>query len=181
MSETILGTAVDFLESFGFFDVILPFLLVFTVVFGILEKTKIFGTNPDGTPKKNINSMVAFVIGFFVVAAREIVASLQEALPIVALLLIAVVSFLILMGSFVSGKEEFNFFKLLAGWKLPLAIIFFGAIILIFLHSFGFLLPIIDYIFGAGIAIFLMVVFILVIGGIVAFVVGGRDDSGGDE
>ena len=180
MAETILGSAVDFLENFGFFDVILPFLLVFTVVFGILEKTKIFGTNPDGTPKKNLNSMVAFVMGFFVVAAKEIVASIQESMPLVVLILLAVLSFLILMGSFVSGKDEFDFFKLLESWKLPLAGIFFVSVALIFIHSFGWLIPIVEYLVGQGIAIFLMIVFILIIAGIIAYVVSGREETGGE-
>ncbi|MBT3984811.1 hypothetical protein HOD38_00795 [archaeon] len=174
MSETILGAAVEFLEEFGFFDVILPFLLVFTVVFGILEKTRVFGTY-DGAPKKNINSMVAFVIAFFVVAAKEIVDAMKESLPIVALLLIAIVSFLMLVGSFASGKEEFDFLKSFESWKLPLAGVFGLSIFLIFLHSFGWLTPITDYLFGDGVVIFILVAVILVIGGIIAFVVGGRD------
>src|SRR3989344_2060049 len=66
MAATVLGDAVKLLQDFGFFDVILPFLLVFTVVFGILEKTKIFGTEGEkGHPKKNIDAMVAFVIAIF--------------------------------------------------------------------------------------------------------------------
>ena len=84
MATTVLGEAIDLLQDFGFFDVVLPFLLVFTIVFGILEKTKIFGTEKfkgNDIPKKNLNAMVAFSIAFFVVAAKEIVASLQESLP----------------------------------------------------------------------------------------------------
>jgi len=38
---SVLGDALGFLTDFGLFDVILPFLLVFAVVFGILEKTRI--------------------------------------------------------------------------------------------------------------------------------------------
>ena len=37
--ETII-----FFEELGVYDVILPFLLVFCIVFAILEKSKIFGT-----------------------------------------------------------------------------------------------------------------------------------------
>ena len=33
-----------FFEQIGIYDVVLPFLLVFTIVFAILEKTKLFGT-----------------------------------------------------------------------------------------------------------------------------------------
>lgn len=176
MAETILGAAVEFLESFGFFDVILPFLLVFTVVFGILEKTKIFGTY-DNKPKKNINSMVAFVIAFFVVAAKQIVQAIQDALPMVALFLVAIICFLMLVGSFASSEKEFNFMDMFKNWQGYIAGIFVLAVILIFLNAFGFLSPVTEYLMGQGQAVFLMVVFILIIGGIVAFVVSGRGEK----
>ena len=35
---------IEFFDSIGLFDVVLPFLLVFTIVFAILEKTKVLGT-----------------------------------------------------------------------------------------------------------------------------------------
>ena len=46
-----------------FVETILPFLLVFTLVFAILEKTKILG---DG--KRQIDAIVALVIGLIFVA-----------------------------------------------------------------------------------------------------------------
>ena len=42
---------------------ILPFLLVFFIVFGILEKTKLFGDD-----KKQLNALTAFIIGLIFVA-----------------------------------------------------------------------------------------------------------------
>jgi hypothetical protein len=70
MVTTPLGNAINFLKELGFFDVVLPFLLVFTIVFAILEKTRILGTMKvsDGTDvaNKNLNSVVAFVIGLLV-------------------------------------------------------------------------------------------------------------------
>lgn len=173
MAETVLGDAVELLKDFGFFDVILPFLLVFTVVFGILEKTKIFGTEKIGDkdyPKKNINAMVAFVIAFFVLAAKEIIASFQESLPIVSLFLVAIISFLMLVGSFSSSKEEFNFMDMFQGWKTPLAIVFTISIIAIFFHSFGWLEPIYEYITGRGNDVFIIAVFIGIIAAVVGFV-----------
>lgn len=171
MAETVLGDAVELLKDFGFFDVILPFLLVFTVVFGILEKTKIFGTEGEKAhPKKNINAMVAFVIAFFVLAAKEIISSFQESLPIVSLILVAIVSFLMLVGSFSSGKEEFNFMDMFKGWKTPLAVVFVISIVAIFFHSFGWLEPIYDYITGRGKDMFIILVFVGIIAGVVGFV-----------
>ena len=173
MAETVLGDAVELLQDFGFFDVILPFLLVFTIVFGILEKTKIFGTdkiNERDYTRKNINSMVAFVIAFFVIAAKEIVASIQTSLPMVSLILIAIICFLLLIGAFVSGKEEFDFIKVFDGWKGWLAGLFLVSIVGIFFESFGWLDPIIEYITGRGQDVFIIIVFIGIIGGVIAFV-----------
>jgi len=122
-----LEIAVNFLKDFGFFDVVLPFLLVFTIVFAILEKTMILGKEKIGTedrPKKNLNSMVAFVIALFVVAASNVVAVLQESLPMITLVLVIIISLMLLIGSFV-GNEEFSFKndKLMKGFLVFLVII----------------------------------------------------------
>ncbi len=173
MAETVLGDAVELLQDFGFFDVILPFLLVFTIVFGVLEKTKIFGTATIGGnayTKKNINAMVAFVIAFFVIAAKQVVTTIQASLPMVSLVLIAIISFLMLIGSFASGKEEFNFLELFSGWKGFLAGLFLLTIVAIFFQSVGWLDPIIDWISGRGKDMFIIIVFLGIIAGVVYFV-----------
>ena len=62
---------LEFLDTLGVYDVLLPFILVFAIMFAILEKSKVLGTETKGDvtiPKRNINSLVAFVIAFFVVA-----------------------------------------------------------------------------------------------------------------
>ncbi len=131
-----LVKALDFLKDFGFFEVILPFLLVFTLVFAILEKTKLFGEeNVKGEkyPRKNVDAMIAFVIAFFVIAATNVVGIIKEAMPKISLVLIILISFMLLAGSFM-GDKQFNFeenkiFK----WFLIL-VIFIG-ILLIFLSS----------------------------------------------
>lgn len=53
-------------ERIGLTDVILPFILVFTLVFAVLQKSKVLGIDKKGNPKANYNAMVAFVIAFFV-------------------------------------------------------------------------------------------------------------------
>ena len=49
-------------ESIGVFDIILPLLLIFTIVFAVLDRTQIFGKN-----KKSINAIVALSIAFFTI------------------------------------------------------------------------------------------------------------------
>ena len=83
--------AVQVLVDFGLLDVVLPFVAVFAIVYATLERTKVLGR--DGS---RYNSIVAFVLGFFVVAAFELVNILQSvmqwsALAIIALVLVAIV------------------------------------------------------------------------------------------
>ena len=75
--ESVFRGVIEFLGKIGVYDVILPFLLVFTIIFAILEKTRVLGTEEiDGKKysKKNINAMVAFVMSFLVVASTKLVA-----------------------------------------------------------------------------------------------------------
>jgi hypothetical protein len=169
---TVLGDAVELLQDFGFFDVMLPFLLVFTIVFGILERTAIFGTEMiqgKEYSKKNINAMLSFTIAFFVVTAKEIVVAIQEALPMVSLMLIAVISFLLLVGSFVTN-QEFKFLDLFKGWTQPLAGLFFVSLVLIFFQSFGWLEPIWDWMNGFGSETFIIIIFTAITIGVIAYI-----------
>src|SRR3989344_6132406 len=133
-----LGKSVEFLRDFGLFDVILPFLLVFTVTFAVLEKTRILGsTKIHGTdesiPNKNLNAMVSFVVALLVVATANIVRALNESLPNIVLLLVASLSFLILIGIF--GKYELDFSEKHKKWNMAFIIIMFIGVILIFLNA----------------------------------------------
>ncbi len=181
MAETPLGAAVDFLQDFGFFDIVLPFLLVFTVVFGILEKTKIFGTEGAGetkTSRKNINSMVAFVVAFFVISTKEIVQSLKVSLPQVSLILVFLISFMLLAGSFFTSEKEFSFAER-KGWKVFLTLTLFVSLLGIFFNAIGWLDPILDY-FLSGSNSTLSSVFILlaIIVLVVVFIVKeGKEES----
>ena len=99
MAETsVFRNAIDFLNVVGVYDVILPFLLVFTIVFAILEKTKILGIEKAGDKvytKKNLNAMVAFISSFLVVASTKLVGVINEAVASVVLVLIVSVCFLL--------------------------------------------------------------------------------------
>jgi len=58
---------IEFFDKLGVFDVLLPFLLVFTLVYALLEKTRIFGVDRVGEmeySRKNLNAMTAFSIAF---------------------------------------------------------------------------------------------------------------------
>jgi hypothetical protein len=97
--QTIYG-----LEQYGLTDVLLPFLLIFAVVFAILQKVKIFGSD-----KKNINVILSLVIGLLVVIphvtnsypeGQDVVEIMNKAIPNVSIILVAIVMLLILVGVF---------------------------------------------------------------------------------
>jgi len=144
--STFRGT-LDFFQRLGVYDVVLPFLLIFTLVFAMMEKTKIFGTEKyDGKEltRKNLNGMTSFVVAFFVIASTRLVAIVNEVLANTVLLLLLVICFLLLAGSFHSGKEEFF---LQGKWKTFFMVIMFIGIVLIFLNALGWLQVIYENIF----------------------------------
>jgi hypothetical protein len=141
----VLAGSLSFFDRLGVFDVLLPFILVFTIVYAILEKTKIYGLEKvqkgDKTvevTRKNLNAMTAFCTAFFVVASSQLVAVINETLAHTVLILLLLLSFMLLVGSFHSGKEEFSLDQH-PGWKKAFMILVFIAIILVFANATGFL------------------------------------------
>src|SRR3989344_6291980 len=131
-----LGNAVEFLRNFGLFDIILPFLLIFTIVFAILEKTRILGVESEEKkiPKKNLNSMVAFTIGLLVVATNKVVTAINGALPNVILLLVISFAFLLLISIF-HKTGELDFKTAHGRWYMFFVFALFICVALIFLGS----------------------------------------------
>jgi hypothetical protein len=124
-----------FFDKIGVYDVILPFLLIFTIVFAILEKTKVFGMEDVEGKKmtrKNVNAMVAFAISFLVIASSRLVEIITTVSSWMVILLLASVLFLILAGSF--WKEGEGVF-LEGGWRLLFMVIMFVGIVAIFLEA----------------------------------------------
>jgi len=169
--ESTFRGVIGFFNKLGIYDVVLPFLLVFTIMFAILEKTRVLGTEKDekdrDMPKKNLNSLVAFCVGFFVVASSKIVAVINQSLANVVLLVLVSVCFLMLIGTF-RGTEEIKLSK-----DEPLMIFFMIAmgvgVVLIFLSALGWLMPIIDYLqanwnTNAVASIILIIVIIIFVG-----------------
>jgi hypothetical protein len=130
-----LSSAVDFLKDFGLFDVVLPFLLIFAIVFALLEKTRVLGTEEvDGKalPRRSINTLVSFAMALLVVAADQVVSTINEAIPHVALILVGLVSFMLLVGSLYK-EGEFDLKKHHKPWILG----FMGAILVVVLLIFA--------------------------------------------
>ena len=116
------------LDRWGLTDVLLPFLLIFVVVYAILQKTRILGDD-----RKNLNVIIAIVVGLLVViphvtgrfpANMDPVQILNDALPQVSVVLVAIIFLLILIGVF--GQEQVFLGVSMPGW-----IAFFSLVVII--------------------------------------------------
>ena len=117
------------LAGLGFYSFVLPWLLVFAVVLGVLNVSGVFGT------QKRINAIVAAVIAFFVTAFTPVGVSLAGyfttlfgvgAMTIAVLLLIVVLSGV--LGYKVKDFSSSAYYTPLIGIAvLVLAVLAFGA------------------------------------------------------
>ncbi|MCF7866078.1 hypothetical protein K9L67_00555 [Candidatus Woesearchaeota archaeon] len=106
-SSIIYGTNYDLLT-----DALLPFALIFTIVYSVLQKTKILGTEDDGkTPKKNFNVVLSLIMSMAVVIPHitraypnqwDVVTIINNFIPNVALVAVVVIMLLLILG--LSGK-----------------------------------------------------------------------------
>jgi len=110
------------------------FLLVFTIMYAILDKTKVLGTEGDG-PRKNLNAMASFVIAFLVIASTTLVSAISTFVSTIVLLVVLSVMFLLLVGSFTDPKEMKEGIFLPKEWRYGAMVVAFIGIILVFLYS----------------------------------------------
>lgn len=161
------------LDRWGIVDVMLPFLLIFVVIFAILQKTRILGEG-----KKNLNSVVALVVALLVVIQHvtgrfpsnvDPVVIMNNALPQLSLVLVAIVFLLIMIGVF--GSEEVFLGVTMPGWvtlvSTVIIVLIFGSSAGWWFGNFGVGL---QQFFGTeGVAVFIMIV---MFGVIIAWITG---------
>lgn len=152
MPQTVFRGIISFLADIGVYDVILPFVLSFSIVFAILEKTKVLGTEKikiDGkledVTRKNLNSMVAFVVAFLVVASGEIVRVINEAMANLVVLILVLVMFLMFVGSVAKSENDGFMFKADSKWYYFMISLILAGVLLIFLNALDWLEPFWDY------------------------------------
>lgn len=183
MTETPMGNAISFLEALGVYDVILPFLLVFTLMFALLEKTKVLGTEKvkiDGdihdVTRKNLNSMISLVIAFFVVASGQLVAIISEVLARMVVFIIAFFIFALTIGAFRRQTDEG--FEVEKPWIIIFSVSAFIALLFIFLDAVNVLEDVFGFIANYYTNEFFMsLVMLAILFGIVLFIVSPRRNS----
>jgi len=109
----------------------LPFLLIFFIVFGILEKTKLFG--PD---KKQLNALIAFVIGLILIGATSPTLTISNLILFLTVAIVVLFVALLLWG-FVAGEKGLKFENAPKALKWFIGIAIAVAVIVALLWALG--------------------------------------------
>jgi len=122
------------LFNMGIMDSLLPFLLVFTIIFAVLQRTRIIGEG-----HKNFNVIIAMIMAATVVVPHIISPSpndpvniINSALPSVSIVVVAIIMFLLVIGVFGANFD-------IAGTSIAtwVALLSAGIILFIFGSSAG--------------------------------------------
>jgi hypothetical protein len=106
-------------EQAGVFSYVLPFLLIFAMIYGLLNKLNFFGKKDDtGNGAKGINLVISVAVALMALQFNIVGVFFSEIFPKVGVGLAVILALLILMGLFWPSDNAFN-------W----AMVFFGLIV----------------------------------------------------
>jgi len=166
---------LQMLQNWGIIDGLLPFLLIFTLMFGVLQKVKVFKkTTAAGEVGDNkINGIIAAIIAALIVIPHVLggiypvgydpINIINQMLPSAGILLVAILLVLMMLG-LVGGKTEKE-----SGWMTWVVTIAIGILLLSIVSAIWPSIPILKYL-SADASLLALLIVILVFGLIVWFV-----------
>ena len=138
-------TLITLLNNLGFFNVILPFLLVYAIMYGILSKYKILGDpfaeGDKGKTTRSLISIVSAATGFFIVASSNVVLSLKTLIPYIVLFLLTVFFLILAISPFLQRQEKSGEIQISNRTRIILltsAIIIFTLIVIFILGLYNY-------------------------------------------
>lgn len=187
MAETPMGNAIEFMEALGVYEVILPFLLVFTLMFALLEKTKVLGMEKvtvDGethqVTRKNLNSMIALVTGFFVVGSGQLVSVINEIMARMMVFLVIFFLFALTVGAFRKQTEEGM--ALDEPWIIFFSVSAFISLLFLFLDAIDVLQDVFEFVANYyQNDVFMSLVLVALLAGAVWLITKSPNHAGGDD
>jgi hypothetical protein len=158
-----------------FAEIILPFVLIFVLVFAILQKSKVLG---DG--KRQIDAMVSLVIALMAVSFGYAVGIILALMPFLAVSAVVILVFMILHGMVYKEGE----FEMTKGLRIAFAIISGIALLIALLVATGgweYMISLVGYLAysESGGGIVANFILFAVIAAAVAVVLWGGKSGGG--
>jgi hypothetical protein len=96
----IIGELLTKWQQMGFFSYLLPFMLLFALVFGIMTRTQIFKDN------KAVNGIIALAVAFMALQFDFVPAFFAQIFPRLGVGLAIILAIMITIGLFVPAKSK---------------------------------------------------------------------------
>ncbi|MFA5303985.1 MAG: hypothetical protein WC393_05645 [Candidatus Nanoarchaeia archaeon] len=113
MADSLVGGAFDILIKIGFLNLIVPFVLFYSIVFGMLEKTQLFAADKAKAKdeSRNLHSLIAFALGITATAASYAVGITQNFLPVLGIASVVLLGLMMVLGMAFGPEFDANISK----------------------------------------------------------------------
>lgn len=129
VTENTPGSSIStFLQNAGFYSFILPFLLIFSLVYGILTRMDLFKDN------KGVSAIISLSVGLLALQFNIVSNFFSEVFPKVGIGLSLILGLLILIGAFIDRSKQWILYVLLAVGALITFFVLYPS----FQNAFGF-------------------------------------------
>ncbi len=99
-----IGNILSQWEAMGFFSYVIPFLLIFALVFGILIQLRLFRDN------KTINAIIALSVGLMALQFSFVPRFFSEIFPRLGIGLVVILIIIILTGLFANPEDKWQMY-----------------------------------------------------------------------
>jgi len=147
-------------------EIILPFLLVFVLIFAILDRTKILGDD-----KRQINAIISLAIALIFITFSKAVGIVTGLMPFLAVLAVIILIFFILYGFFASGKEGLEINK---GIKIAGGVVVLVALVIAVLVVTGYWDKLKDSVSGSNVVLSTIILIAIVAGAMAVVLASGK-------
>ncbi|BFI73278.1 hypothetical protein YN1_2650 [Nanoarchaeota archaeon] len=173
----LTNTFYSSLTQYGLFDVILPFLLIFSLTFMIIELSGLLKTSNDDAVGRRLSALFSFSFALLAMANKSLISWLYSFIPQASILILAFFLLAIVMG--ISGKGVPGYIRAILG------LIVIGILLWLSINALkiggnatpatGALSYVLDYLIQSGLLGILIIILILVI--VMAWAVGGKQEQ----
>jgi len=113
-------------EQAGVFSYVLPFLLIFAMIYGLLNKLNFFGSkqDKDGSKTRGINIVISVAVSLMALQFNLVNVFFSEIFPKVGVGVAIILALLILMGLFWPNNNAFNWVMVFFGLAIAAYVIF---------------------------------------------------------
>ena len=153
-----VGSLLNYLEEAGFFSYVLPFLLIFALVFATLSSMALFKAN------KGVSGVIAFCVGLLALQFDVVPLFFSEIFPRVGIALSVMLAALIILGLFIPtaqpAQKVFHYLLLIMAFIAFLIVLFQQTYSTFFYDIFYFFSP---EIFAWAMMVLIVIVLVVLI------------------